>query len=182
MKRYNAQARGQKDTTNDAVDNREDMDYYDEMEGLNKSGESPLKGAFTNVMNPPKTSPNDSNTKEDKAHSTPITNTKVPAANLVVPILEEKSQDTEKIDTPSAKQSNEQRCLNVIVNSKNKDDVNDQEIKSAGEIFSNFFNKDIDFKADEDGKYNMDPAFIFPTVTRENLTDLQQSTLDKILN
>ena len=70
----------------------------------------------------------------------------------------------------------------MIFNTKNKDDTNDLEIKSAGETFLNFFNKDIDFKADEDGKYNMDPAIIFPTVTRDNLTDLQQSTLDKILN
>ena len=102
MRRYNAQARGQKDTTNDAVDDREDMEYYEEMEGLNKLSESPLKGAYTKVMNPPKNSTNDSKTKEEKAHSTPVTTANDPAANLEVPKPEEKSQDTGKIDTPSA--------------------------------------------------------------------------------
>ena len=56
------------------------------------------------------------------------------------------------------------------------------QIQIAGEIFSNFFYKDTDFKIDEDCKYNIDPASIFPTVTIENLTDPQQSTFDKILS
>ena len=56
MKRYTAQERGQRDNSNDAQDNREDMDYYAEMEGLNKPGNnSPLRGAYTSIMNPPET-------------------------------------------------------------------------------------------------------------------------------
>ena len=180
MRRYNTQTKGQKDTPNDAEDNWEEMDYFAEMEGLNKLGDSPLKVAFTNVMNQPKTSPKESNTKGDK--STPVTNTQVPEANPEIPNLEDESQDKEKIDTPSAKQGNEQKCLNLIFNTKNKDEVSDMQIQTAGEIFSNFFNKDIDFKIDEDCKYNIDSASIFPTVTRDNLTDPQQSTFDKILN
>ena len=83
--------KGQKDTPNDAEDNREDMDYFAEMEGLNKSGDSPLKGAFPNVMNQPKTSPKESNTKGEI--STPVTNTQVPEANPEIPNLEDDSQD-----------------------------------------------------------------------------------------
>ena len=80
-----------------------------------------------------------------------------------------------------AKESIEQRCISVIQNTKKKDEVDDQEIKNVGEIYSNFF-KDTDFKTDDNGKISMDPAIIFPTVTRDSLTDHQQSTLDKILN
>ena len=126
MKRYNAQTKGQKDTPNDAEDNREDMDYFAEMEGLNKLRDSPLKGAFTNVMTQPKTSPKESNTRENE--STPITNTQVPEANPEMPNPDDDTQDKKKIDTPSAKQGNEQKCLNLIFNTKNKDEVSDMQI------------------------------------------------------
>ena len=69
----------------------------------------------------------------------------------------------------------------MIQNTKNKEDVDDQEIKTTGEMYSSFF-KDTNFNTDEDGKISMDPAKIFPSITRDSLTDHQESTLDKILN
>ena len=53
LKRYTAQQKGQKETPNDAEDNREDVDYFDEMEGLNNPTNSPLKSAYEKVMKPP---------------------------------------------------------------------------------------------------------------------------------
>ena len=47
------------------------------------------------------------------------------------------------------------------------------QVQTAGEIYSNFFNKETDFKVGNDGKYNIDPTSIFPSITRENLTDPQ---------
>ena len=42
------------------------MDYFAEMEGLNKPGDSPLKGDFTKVMSKPVTSPKEPNKKENE--------------------------------------------------------------------------------------------------------------------
>ena len=82
MKRYRAQERGQSDDTNDAQDNREDVDYFAEMEGLNKSGSnSPLKGAYTNVMNPPTAPVDDTQTKKVQTPKTSTTTTKDPMPN-----------------------------------------------------------------------------------------------------
>ena len=95
---------------------------------------------------------------------------------------EEIPKENDNVDTPSAKQSHAQKCLNLIFNTKNKDDVDTEQVKAAGESYANFFDIETDLKLEDDGRYNLAPSLIFPTVTRDNLSPDQQSTLDQILN
>merc|ERR1711867_94647 len=67
LKRYTAQQKGQTEEPN----NTEDMDYFDEMEGLNNPTNSPLKSAYEKVMKPPpattESSKNDGKQKQEES-------------------------------------------------------------------------------------------------------------------
>ena len=94
----------------------------------------------------------------------------------------ETPKENENVDNPTAKQSHAQKCLNIIYNTKNKNDVDTEQVKTAGESYANFFDLETDLKLEEDGRYNLAPSTIFPTISRDDLTADQQSTLDQILN
>merc|ERR1712208_16320 len=56
-RRYAAQQRGQAEEAMDADDNREDLDFDEEMQGLNNPSNSPLSSAYDKVMKAPYASP-----------------------------------------------------------------------------------------------------------------------------
>ena len=74
---------------------------------------------------------------------------------------EEIPKENENVDTPSAKQSHAQKCLNLIFNTKNKNDVDTEQIKTAGKSYANFFDLETDLKLEDDGKYNLSPPLFF---------------------
>ena len=125
LKRYTAQQKGQKETPNDAEDNREDVDYFEEMDGLNNPTNSPLNSAYKRVMKPPPATTGNSQDKEKQPQEesqtvnkdqTPTeknpTTEQTPTPETKSP--EEIPKGNENVDNPTAKQSQAQQCLNLI--------------------------------------------------------------------
>lgn len=114
-------------------------------------------------MKPPTATPDDTQTKEGshQADSQSVNKDPVPkgknptkeqVSNPEAQTPEEIPKENENVDTPSAKQSHAQKCLNLIFNTKNKDDVDTEQVKTAGESYANFFDIETDLKLEDDGK------------------------------
>merc|ERR1712240_579578 len=71
-RRYAAQQKGQAEEGLDAEDNREDLDYEEEMQGLNNPSNSPLHSAYDRMMKGPSASHSEPKTPERQTPTTPV--------------------------------------------------------------------------------------------------------------
>ena len=98
-------------------------------------------------------------------------------ANLVeTPVIRE------NIDNPTTRESLTEQCLNLIKNTKNRNDVTKEHTKQATESFALFFTIDDGFKQLEDGSLMIEETSIFPTITRVDLNTEQTAIFDRILD
>ena len=227
-RRYAAQQKGQAEEGLDAEDNREDVDYYEEMQGLNNPSNSPLHSAYEKVMRGPPASHSEPKTPEKQTPATPVVTTQGPLKdttpeNLVETSLEppkgtspetsdknsseHKETPTPKEDnreskeeltpatedhkettaesndnkTPTTKENNIEQCINLVLNIKNRNNLNKDVTTQAAESLAVFFNIDC-FKKLDDGSLWIEETTIFPSISRADLNNEQIAILDRILD
>ena len=222
-RRYAAQQKGQAEEGLDAEDDREDVDYYEEMQGLNNPSNSPLHSAYEKVMRGPPASHSEPKTPEKQTPATPVVTTQGPLKdttpeNLVETPLEppkdtspetpeQKESPTPKDDnkeskeeltpakedhkettaesndnkTPTTKENNIEQCINLVLNIKNRNNLNKDVTTQAAESLAVFFNLDC-FQKLDDGSLWIEEATIFPSISRADLDNEQTAILDRILD
>ena len=112
------------------------------MDGLNNPTNSPLNSAYKRVMKPPPATTGNTQDQEKPQQEDSQTANKDQIPTEKNPIkdqtptpetrsLEETPIENENVDNPTAKQSHAQKCLNIIHNTKNKKDVDTEQVKTA---------------------------------------------------
>ena len=211
-RRYAAQQKGQAEEGLDAEDNREDVDYEEEMQGLNNPSNSPLHSAYDKVMRGPPTYHSEPKTPERQTPENPVETTPEPPKDTTLETpnknsIEHKETPTPKEDnseskeeltpatedheettaeskdskTPTTKENNIEQCLNLILNTKNRQNVHKDLTKQAAESLAVFFNLDC-FQKLDDGSLWIEEATIFPSISRADLDSEQTAILDRILD
>ena len=175
----------------DAEDNREDLDYEDEMEGLNNPSNSPLRSAYDKVMKAPCASTENPKVQEKQTPETPVTATPDPSpedntATVKEPTPTEETSIEETADTseendPTSKENLTEQCLNLILNTKDRTKIPKEHTKQAAESLAVFFKLD-GFQKLEDDTLVIEETSIFPSISRVDLNTEQTAILDRILD
>ena len=198
-KRYTAQQRGQTEEPTDAEDNREDLDYEEEMEGLNNPTNSPLRSAYEKVMKAPSGSTEKQIPKvlnvatpvpspvENVNVATPVPSPVENPTTVNEPINTEDTSIEETLDTnedndPTAKERLTEQCLNLILNTKDRTKVSKEHTTQFAESLAVFFKMKDGFQKLEDGTFLIEETSIFPSVTRVDLNTEQTAIFDRILD
>ena len=175
----------------DAEDNREDMDFDDEMQGLNNPTNSPLSSAYGKVMRAPVASPENPKIQEKQIPTTPVIDTPekpkevndeqtldsnpTEEANIEVTTV------TPEEKAPTTKENQIEQCLNLINNAKNRKKIPHDKTQQAAESLAVFFKID-DFEKLENGTIEIEEYKIFPSISRPDLNKEQTAILDRILD
>merc|ERR1712240_797789 len=103
-RRYVAQQKGQTEESLDAEDNREDLDYDEEMQGLNNPSNSPLHSAYDKVMKGPPATHSEPKTPGRQTPVNPEDTTPEPPKDTTLETPNKNS--IEHKETPTPKEDN----------------------------------------------------------------------------